>query len=58
MRLFLHAERKKEEEKVKVMVPICKRQCRVTVCDGVSKSNINFSENAPTIRQAAGKLNI
>ena len=41
-----------------VMVLICRRQCWVTVCNGLRKSNINFSENTPTVCQTAEKLNI
>lgn len=45
-----------EKKKVKVMVPICRRQCWVTVCNGVNKSNINFSENTRTVCQPAENL--
>lgn len=48
---FAHARKK-------MMVPICRRHRWVTVCNGVSKSNINFSENTPTVCQTAEKLNI
>lgn len=45
-------------KKEKVMVPICSSQRWVTVCNGVNKSNINFSENTPTVCQAPENLNM
>lgn len=46
------------EREKKVMVPIYRRQCWVTVCNRVNKSNINFSANTLTVCQATGNLNI